>query len=337
MSVKNVTMKDIAKRLNVSIVTVSKALAGKDGVGSELREKIIATADEIGYVPKNNGANSEGKNQIVAIIMSERYLNNDNSFYFQIYQKMIKSLSLRGHIGILEIVRKEDEEASNLPKIFRMESISQIVIIGEMKNHFLESVVSTGIKVIFFDFENEEYDVDCIAGDSINGGYTLTRHLVKNGYRKIGFIGNYKATRSILDRFTGYMKYLIARDLRMEEKWIISDRDKDGRFIPLVFPEEMPEAFVCNCDEAAYKLIAQLNQAGYRVPEDIAVVGYDDYADNVLPGVSLTTYHVNTEEMINQCIRVIENKDNEPEGRKGIMIIPGRLVVRETVLKRNVT
>ena len=84
MSVKNVTMKDIAKRLNVSIVTVSKALAGKDGVGSELREKIIATADEIGYVPKNNGANSEGKNQIVAIIMSERYLNNDNSFYFQI-------------------------------------------------------------------------------------------------------------------------------------------------------------------------------------------------------------------------------------------------------------
>ncbi len=331
MSVKNVTMKDIAEKLSVSIVTVSKALAGKEGVGSELRKKIIDTAAEMGYVQKNNGANSEGSNQIVAIIMSERYLTNDNSFYFQIYQKMIMSLSLRGHIGILEIVRKADEEECNLPKIVKMESISHIVIIGEMKNRFLECVVDTGINVIFFDFENEEYDVDCIAGDSINGGYTLTRFLVKNGYKKIGFVGNYKATRSILDRFTGYMKYLIARDLRMEEKWIISDRDKEGRFIPLVFPEEMPEAFVCNCDEAAYRLIAQLEQSGYKVPEDIAVVGYDDYADNVLEGVALTTYHVNTEEMIYQCIRLIEQNGNQSKGRRGIMIIPGRLVVRDTV------
>ena len=332
MSRKSVTMRDIAEQLNVSIVTVSKALAGKEGVGTALREKIITMAGEMGYIGKSS--EKKGGNRNIAILMSERFLVNDNSFYFKIYQKMIMSLSARGHIGILEIVRKEDEEKGKLPKIVKLESTSHVVIIGEMKNRFLEELMSLEIDVIFFDFENEEYAVNCIAGDNINGGYTLTRYLVKSGYTKIGFVGNYKATRSILDRFTGYMKYLIAKDLRMEEKWTIMDRDADGKFIPMVLPEEMPEAFVCNCDETAYRLITQLTQMGYKVPEDIAVVGYDDYADNVVDSVPLTTYHVNTEEMIQQCIKLIEQKNDESANRKGIMIIPGRLVLRGSVLPR---
>lgn len=199
---KRVTMKDVAAELDVSIVTVSKALAGKDGVSEALREKIIEAAKEMGYVFKGDKKKGEADSLNIAIIIAERFIT-DNSFYLKIYQKMIRELSAKGYIGILEIVRLEDEEAGILPNVVRMEFIEQVIVIGEMKTCFLEKLVQTKLGIVFFDFENEEFDVDCVIGDSINGGYLLTRYLVQNGYKKIGFVGNFKSTRSILDRFMG--------------------------------------------------------------------------------------------------------------------------------------
>lgn len=327
---KQVTMKDVATELDVSIVTVSKALAGKDGVSEALREKIVDKAKELGYAFKGDKKKTEAGSMNIAIIISERFIS-DNSFYFKIYQKMIMELSAKGYIGILEIVRGEDEEAGILPNVVRMDSIEQVIVIGEMKTIFLEKLVQTELGIIFFDFENEEFDVDCVVGDSINGGYLLTRYLVKNGYKKIGFVGDYKSTRSILDRFMGYLKYLMAKEQIVDEGWRISDRDKHGKFIDLKLPEDMPEAFVCNCDVIAYHLIEKLEKEGYSVPEDIAVVGYDDYADQIPEGVELTTYRVNTDEMIRHCIHIVEQRAKNKNYRRGTTVVYGKLIVRNTV------
>lgn len=327
---KQVTMKDVATELDVSIVTISKALAGKDGVSDALREKIISKAKELGYVFKND-KKGEGRGSLnIAIVIPERFIG-DNSFYFKIYQKIIMRLSDRGYIGVLEIVRNEDEEKGILPNVVRMDSIEQVIVIGEMKTVFLEKLVETGLGVIFFDFENEEFDVDCVVGDGLNGGFLLTRYLVKHGYKRIGFVGDYKFTRSILDRYMGYRKYLIARDQEFDEEWTIFDRDAEGNIKELALPKNMPEAFVCNCDVVAYRLIDTLQKAGYSVPEDIAVVGYDDYADRIPEDIELTTYRVNTDEMIRQCIHIIEQRAQNKNYRRGTTLVYGKLVERKTV------
>ena len=328
---KQVTMKDVATEIGVSIVTVSKALAGKDGVSEDLREKIIEKAKEMGYTMKGEKKKEED-NINIGIIISDRFVS-DNSFYFKIYQKMVVELSARGYIGILEIVRIEDEEKGVIPNIARISTISQIIVIGEMKNIFLENLIRTGLGIVFFDFENEEFGADSVVSDGINGGFLLTRYLVKNGHTRIGFVGNYNSTRSILDRYMGYMKYLIARELPYEKKWTISDRDQFGKDIDLVLPEDMPDAFVCNCDVVACRLIAALEKAGYSVPEDVSVVGYDDFVDQSKEGVGLTTYQVNAEEMIKCCIHIIEQKRKNHQYHRGTSVIYGKLVVRDTVRK----
>ncbi len=330
MEKRRVTMKDVAKELNVSVVTVSKALAGKEGVSQSLRKRIVDVAKEKGYVFKEEKKRGDSGSMNIAILVAERFVT-DNSFYLKIYQKMIMELSAKGYIGILEIVRLEDEEEGILPNVVRMELIEQVIVIGEMKTAFLNQLMEAGLGLVFFDFENEEYDVDCVLGDSVNGGYLLTRYLVKNGYKKIGFVGNYKSTRSILDRFMGYLKYLVANERMPDAKWTISDRDENGNFIELKLPEDMPEAFVCNCDVTAYRLIDTLRKNGYSVPEDAAVVGYDDYADQIPEGVKLTTYRVNTEEMIRQCIHIVEQRAKNREYRRGTTIVYGRLIERDTV------
>ncbi|MDE6761737.1 MAG: LacI family DNA-binding transcriptional regulator [Lachnospiraceae bacterium] len=327
---KQVTMKDVAKAMDVSIVTVSKALAGKDGVSDVLRERIVDKAGELGYIAKGDRSRREDLNINIGIVISERFVS-DNSFYFKIYQQMLMELSKKGYIGILEIVRREDEETGMLPNIVRMNSVDQVVIVGEMQSIFLESLVQTGLGITFFDFENEEFDVDCVVSDGVNGGFLLTRYLVKNGHKRIGFVGNYKSTRSILDRYMGYMKYLIAKEQIYDAKWTLPDRDEDGKFIELELPDDMPDAFVCNCDPVAYRMIDALEKAGYSVPEDISVVGYDDFVEQPSEEIALTTYQVNTDEMIGRCIHIIEERAKNKNYRRGTTVVYGKLVVRDTV------
>ncbi len=332
MQRKRVTMKDVAQEMNVSVVSVSKALAGKDGVSEALRERIIDTARSMGYVLKDDTKKREIASQNIAIIVAEWFIA-DNSFYLKIYQNLIMELSARGYIGILEIVRREDEDAGNLPNVVRMELIEQVIVIGELKNSFLDKLMQTGLGIIFFDFENEDYDVDCVVGDNVNGGYLLARCLVRNGYEKIGFVGNCKNTRNILDRYMGYLKYMIANDLYVDPSWTILDKEERGDFIELKLPEDMPEAFICNCDVTAYRLIDTLRKKGYAVPQDVAVVGYDDYAEQVPEGVELTTYRVRTDEMIRQCIHIVEQRVKNRKYRRGTSIVYGELVCRKTVME----
>lgn len=332
MDGKQVTMKDVAMAMGVSIVTVSKALADKEGVSEDLRVKIIEKAKELGYVAKNEKKKDAAPINI-GIIISDRFIGG-NSFYTMIYQKMIMELTARRYIGITEVVRVEDEEDGVLPNIVRTNSVSQVVVVGEMKSIFLENLIKTGLGIIFFDFENEEFDVDSIVSDGVKGGFLLTRHLVKNGHQKIGFVGNYKSTRSILDRYMGYLKYLIAKDRIFNKDWCVSDRDEYGELIDLVLPKDMPDAFVCNCDVVAYRLIETLERAGYSVPEDISVVGYDDFAGQTQESTGLTTYRVDTDMMIGHCMHIIEKRAENPEYRRGSTVVYGTLVERDTVRMR---
>lgn len=324
---KKITMKDIALEMDVSIVTVSKALAGKDGVSEKLRSEILDKARELGYIYRKSIERGEGRD--VAIVISEKFIGED-SFYLKIYQNILLELTQRGFSAILVAVREEEENEGELPKLLSLKTIDQMIIIGEIGNAFLETVEKTGIICVLFDFENEDFDIDSVIGDNINGGYMLTRHLVQNGCKTLGFVGSYMSTRSNLDRYIGYRKYLIANAITFYDEYQIPDRDENGRDIEIELPDELPDGFICCCDHTAYRLIRKLRERGVRVPEDVRVVGYDDYADNKISDVRLTTYRVNTGEMISQCMNILEQHCINPEYRHGTSISYGNLIVRNT-------
>ena len=330
--VKKVTMKDIAQELDISIVTVSKALAGKEGVGDRLREEIIEKAKELGYIFKKND-DVENINKNVGILIAQRYVGDD-SFYLSVYQKMLVEMTKRGMVGILEVIIESDEKNRVLPTLLSINNVDHILVLGEVDRDYLQALDSTGKNIVLFDFENEDFEFDSVVGDNVNGGYLMTRHLFKQGYKDIIFVGNFRSTRSILDRYLGYRKYLLMKDIKVLKDNHIDDRDDDGNDAELILPEKMPEAFFCNCDVAAYRLIKKLNQSGYKVPEDVAVVGYDDYASNKIPGVELTTYRVNIEEMIYHALNILEQKFQNSDYRYGTVLSYGRVIERNTSKKK---
>lgn len=326
--IKKVTMKDIAQELDISIVTVSKALAGKEGVGDRLREVIIDKAKELGYIFKKN-EDAENVNRNVGILIAQRFVGDD-SFYLSVYQKMLVEMTKRGIVGILEVIIENDEKNKVLPTLLSINKVDHIIVLGEVSRDYLQALEATGKNIVFFDFENEDFEFDSVVGDNINGGYLMTRHLMKQGYTDITFVGNYRSTRSILDRYLGYRKYMLMKGIDIREEDHIDDRDDEGNELELVLPDKMPDAFFCNCDVAAYRLIEKLNKAGYKVPEDVAVAGYDDYASNKIEGVELTTYRVNIEEMIYYALNILEQKFQNPDYRYGTVISYGRVIARES-------
>lgn len=328
---KSVTMSDIGKALNVSTVTVSKALSNKEGVSQVVRQQIIEMAQEMGYT-YNGGNKTEGKDTYynIGILVHEHFMNETgNSFYWKVYQNITSSLKSNNSFGILELLDRNYKD--HLPKILSENKVDGIILLGQMEDSYVESLYNTGIPMLLLDFYNQDAKYDSIINDSFYSAYMLTNHLVSKGHKKIGFVGDIHATSSILDRYLGYCKSLIEHQIPLREDYTICDRDQEGLYIEFKLPEDMPTAFVCNCDEVAYVLINRLKNMGLRVPEDISIVGFDNYMFSTFISPPLTTVSINDEEMAEVAVKNILNKikgDQKPLGRR---IITGNIIYRDSV------
>ena len=338
-----VKMLDIAEKLGVSVVTVSNALAGRDGVSDKMRKKICDTAEEMGYKPSNTKTGrkkhcivKKGKN--VGILTSEKFTGARGTFYWELTALISNKLSSASVTTVYECITDENEINAVMPAMISENKVDGIIVIGQISRDFIAILSKINIPLIFVDFYDNRYDIDSVNSDSYHGGYMITDYLVEKGHRKIGFFGNINATSSINDRFLGYIKCIIENNLEYRPEWVINDRDSRSILrTEINFPENMPTAFVCNCDETAFRVISALKSKGVKVPEDISVVGYDNYTVSSICIPSITTVEVDLEKMADASVELIIRKlaDNSySEGRK---IISGKLIVKESVfdLKKN--
>ena len=106
--------------------------------------------------------------------------------------------------------------------------------------------------------------------------------------------------------------------LEYRSEWTLDDRDEYGNiFSKLDFPEVMPTAFVCNCDETAFRVIAALKSKGCRIPEDISVVGYDNFTVSNICIPTITTIEVDLEKMAAAAVEIIMKKLSQPDYTEG--------------------
>ncbi|WP_026516901.1 substrate-binding domain-containing protein [Butyrivibrio sp. MC2021] len=336
---KTVRLKDIADRIGVSTVTVSKALSGQKGMSEELREKIHALANDMGYIPSvSRKADFSNKSYTIGVLISENFMSEYSSFYTRMHQQVSQIAMDRGCFTMLEVVSVDNEKNLITPRLIEDRKVDGIVVVGRLDEAFLEMIrVRTGIPMVFLDFCNHTGDEDAVVSDSYNGAYCLTNYLFSMGHTRIAFVGTVLASGAITDRYLGYTKSIMEHGHPVRKDWIIPDREVDSgimdynRFFKL--PEDMPTAFVCNCDLAASMLIRRLNEKGYKVPEDISVVGFDNYLYPGLCDIRITTFGVDSYEMGRNAVLNLIRKISGERYRQGIMILEGHMVEGESVKK----
>lgn len=305
---KKVSMRDIAKAVGVSAVTVSNALGGKPGMSEEMRERIRKTAEEMGYEYPSQALVWNRRPLDIGILVPDQYFTMTESYYGMMYKRLVQQLSEEGHFAMLEILKPEDEEKLELPAMMRNKRVDGVILLGEPSKAYYRMIAQNGIPILFLDFYDETGSADSVVGDNTYGCYRLTCHLVKEGHRKIGFVGTPQATSSIMDRYLGFYRATLTNGLPLRPEWTLNDRDEKGVLQPISLPKELPEAFVCNCDVVAQELIGLLEQRGVKVPEDISVTGFDDYTGDEQKSPGLSTFRIDTDAMIRIAVRKIADR-----------------------------
>ena len=334
MTKKAVTMSDIAKAMNVSTVTVSKALGDRDGVSAELRERIKQKATEMGYrVHAGTHGAKDGLTYNIGIIVAKHFISDASSFYWIVYRYIVELLQKQNYYGMLEVVN-DHNGMEEIPNSVLDHKVDGLIVLGQLSDEYISKLISHQLPTVFLDFYVSREDADAVLSDNFSGAYMLTSHLIENGHRRIGFLGSIGSTSSIQDRYLGYYKALLENRIPLRQDWVIGDRSNESDIFPeFTLPQDMPTAFVCNCDETAYKLVNQLKNAGYNVPEDISVVGYDNHIYSTICNPRLTTIDVNSRVMSTEAVDIILHKIRDVNYRRGRTLVTGKLVRRESVKK----
>lgn len=300
----NIKLKDIADVLNISNVTVSNALLGKKGVSSEVRDMILKTAKEMGY--DLSRYEKTEKSNMIGVIVANKYLEVGVSFYWAMYQKVAYVASKRHGVTTFEVLDPDSERQGILPNMVHRKTVDGLVVIGWVDKAYVEKLVKqSGVPVVLLDFSIRDIPCDAVMSGNYFGMYKATRNLIEHGHRDIAFVGSIRDNRNIFDRYYGYKKGLLEAGVKIRKEWCLEDRDLITGEIKIHLPEHMPTAFACNSDLTASYLYDALTAKGYHVPDDISVVGYDNYLFGHSFAEKLTTYNVDMERMAKVAVKLL--------------------------------
>lgn len=336
----NITLSDIAKALNLSVSTVSRALTDSYQIGDETKQKVLAYAKEHHYVP-NRMARSlrEGKSRSIGVIVC----SIDNSFMAQMLDGIDHYCSERDYqIIIMQSKELYEQEKANVSLLYAGGIDGLLISPSYQTTDFshLTNLQQAGLPVVLFDRLSSHIETHKVAVDNFKGAYEATVHLIHNGYRAIAHL-NWNTQLSVAtERFKGYQKALEDFDIAFNPNWVkfcdttnaaTLDEELATALQELMALKQVPEAIFTATDLLSTKCLAHLHQLGLRIPDDMALIGFSntDLAEVLNP--SLSTIHQPSFEIgrlaAQQLLSLIADSSVQPFET---ILLPTKLQVRES-------
>lgn len=320
-----VKISDIAKELEVSTISVSRALAGQSGVGDELRNRIISKAKEMGYFKAKNSED------IKILVLHQKPFVQDTSNYSQMVQGIERSIQIKKCEYDLEFVDKEHQDQLYLPnKIQKGINFDGIIFIGRFNSDYVKFISSRIKNQVFYTGYSPSFDCDSVWYNFNNGGYKQCECLIKNGHREIGFIGGcsvYKNKEKVL----GITSALEDYNLSIRDEFFIYEENFEERVAKLISSNNGPTAIICQWDYTAIKLIKFLHEKGIKVPEDISIVGSGNTEISSLSIPALTTLELNIDYACEMAVELLLKRINKPDKPYENITINSILIERDSV------
>jgi DNA-binding LacI/PurR family transcriptional regulator len=345
---KPVTLADIAANAEVTSMTVSRVINGNGYVHTETRERVLRVAREMNY--RRNGLARGLRRQrtdTIGLVIGDIA----NPFAAELSRGVREILEQRGYslfICVSEHTAKEDVQAFEALADHRADGLIVATRASKRGNEKLEELVESGIPISLIGRDFRHPHADLVIADNLKGGYDATRHLIDLGHRRIGFIGVSLTQSTRLRRFQGYLEALNEHGVPVEERLIVGGRGGSDQ-MPGYSTEEMgydgmmkllslkkrPTAVFARNDFTAMGALNAIKRAGLNVPEDIALVGYDDIPLASHTSPALTTVRQPTREQgrvgAEFLLRRIEEDRERPREEKAFEC---ELVIRESTNPR---
>lgn len=337
---KEVTIYDIAKELKVSPSTVSRALNDNPLVSKVTRKKIQQTAKEMGFRLNTFASNlRKQKTYTIGVIMHELR----SYFMTSVLSGIEKITTPAGYDLIIghssESYQKEKANARNLFKKRVDGLIASLAFNTPDLDHY-QAYQSKGIPVVFYDRVDERSDFPKVIIDNFKSGYEATRHLITEGCSRVFFVTADRARNVYAERCRGYLAALAEAQITPENDWILEKdlseqgaREAAEAFLKM---DPLPDGAFITHDLSAAVFMKVLKKNGVRVPEDVAIVGFNDDAICTLVDPQLSTINYPGQKVGEAAASHLINLLDGAAPLTGIntITIQSKLIIRGSSLKR---
>ena len=327
---KKVILKDIAEQLDVSVVTVSNALAGRRGVGQEMRKKIIDLAGEMGYESAYNMSGNDRTIRI-GVFTPQKARFELSPVFLALGKQELRRNRLNEKLVFLPIPRINRGYDG-----FQDDQFDGYIVFGAKSQALLDYICTKArVPVLSFGRINESDRTDSVVMDCFHGMFHVISNLIGMGHRRICLIG--ATSQYGLDQEMGYYKAFDAAGLVPPEdmtyrNFIIGNISPQKNqevcerleilIRELMSREIRPTAFACGSDTVAEETIRILNSMNIRVPQDVSVTGFFRIDDEEDPGVTSLTWPIQL--MAKEALNVLRRRMEGEKDACGVISVQGK-------------
>jgi len=329
------TLKDIASDLDLSISTISRVLNNKPVVNEETRQRVIEYLRQHDSLAMMSNKTNKTFQDVVAVVIPD--ISED---YFDYVVRSIENSLWKEQIGMLlcDSMENISKEIQYMNMLIEKNFTGIILATIDKDEQRLASYHERGLNIVYFDnLPNISLPYNSVITDNIRSSILAINHLASHGHRQIGFIAGRKDETTGFERLTGYRRAMELNHLPVSEDQIVFGdyKEKSGYNGMISLLEKNPDltAVFVSSSKMTYGALKALTDRKIRVPEDMALIGYDVHDNSGLIRPGITTIVQNEEQIGRLCVESLlrnrPNQHSENQDFQRIQLEP-RLIIRET-------
>lgn len=293
----SLTITDIARAAGVSQATAARALGGYGSVSEKSRRRVLATARELGYHRNELAAALvAGSTRTVGLVVGDI----ENPFFASVVRGLADVVEVEGHTVLLANSDEDVERESHAVDALRSRQVDGLVVATAATNDLahLRTVAASGRPVILIDRPMPESEFDTVTVGNESGAAGAVSHLIDHGHSRIGIVTDDPAIASSAERLLGYRLAHREAGIEVDGRLVVQGgpgqeggRLAAGALLELDLP---PTALFTTSNLATYGALTAIRERGLRIPEDTALVGFDDFplADVIKPPITVVSQPV---------------------------------------------
>jgi LacI family transcriptional regulator len=334
----HITLDDIARKLNVSKVTVSKALRDHPDIGQATKREVQAVAKELGYVPNFIARNlSAQKSRTIGLVVPKLA-----HYFFASCIEAIYHAAAASQYDIIMTVSQENPEyeLKHIQTLLAMRVEGLLISVTENTTDLtlLRDIGQRGVPVVYFDRVPLQIATDYVVTDDRAAASRLIDYAVQAGYWEIAHFAGYSHTNIGSERQAGFRQAMIANGLKIHEEWIIEggfgEQAGYEAFKKLTSRQKWPELIFAVTFPVALGIYSAAQELGLKIPGDIDVICFGGGQFNRFISPTLTYMDQPAEKIGKKAIELLLDELRAPEAqREHQIVVPSKLVVGQTCVR----
>lgn len=330
------TLEKIAELAGVSRSTVSRVVRNHKSVRDEVRERVLQVIEETGYQPNAAAQMLAGhRTNIIGLVIAEpASVIFDDRYYLQIIQGVTRQANQQNQTLTLFLSHDKSEEPLLAKRLIHNQLIDGLIVCGtRMGDQLVPALLNSTMPFVVIG-PNDEPLVNLVDIDNFGAAKEIVTHLIQLGRHRIGTIAGPADHPSANSRLRGYNEALREADYQLDDKLIVRSEffteRKGYELAPQLIAQNVDAIFAAS-DTLALGIMRALKEAGLSIPEDVAIVGFDDISEaTTMAQPTLTTIHQDmlaaSTESVKMLLEIIEEEDASAKQ----LYLPTELIVRKS-------